>query len=460
MKINEVILEAHPFKHERTETIMVGGVKCIIAGHVWDQIENRPSRSHITDQMIWKIIKRVPYIKPKLDQMEFHDQFYLRDTDTGIELGCKFKNFGQPTVRVLYVNTVIFKKNLRNSYTPTIIVNPQLKEGGWDTTVTQGTVINPQVVKAALVQTQRFVNDFNKYLADRQRPPVQMGKPTGSSAYHNIDPDEKVYGDVDLQMIAPAEEGLTYGQFTSFYNKMADDFVKELKPAYVHPGESKPGHPIIQIGQNAYVQVDFMWHPENLAAWGAARVTPEHNVKGLLFGNMFSVLGELLDMSIQHAGVQLKVQDGKHVPFSKQRDVEVKTITIDPQNFMLDILKHEYEEITQRPANTQMYIDPMLAKNPGNDINDVKISKLVAGVVGLARSFQKNNMYGQGDLAKFVNAKDFISKFVARYEEKAMLDVNAKKRDKATTPEAIARAQADREKVLKGLETVKGYFGV
>ena len=334
-----------------------------------------------------------------------------------------------------------------------------LREGGWDTTVTQGTVISPQVVKAALATTQKFVIDFNKYLADRKRPPVQMGKPTGSSAYHDIDPAEKVYGDVDLQMIAPAEEGLTYGQFTALYNGFADQFVKEMKPPYVHPVESKPGHPIIPLGKDAYVQVDFMWHPENLASWGAARVTPEHNVKGLLFGNMFSVLGELLDMSIQHAGVQLKVQDGKHVPFSKHKNVEVKTITIDPQTFILDILKHEFEEITQRPANTQMYIDPLLAKHPGNDINEVKINKLVMGVIGLARSFEKNGLYGQGDLAKFANAKDFIAKFLARYEEKAMLDVNAKKRDKAVTPDAIARAEADKEKVLKGLATVKGYFG-
>ena len=52
----------------------------------------------------------------------------------------------------------------------------------------------------------------------------------------------------------------------------------------------------------------------------------------------------------------------------------------------------------------------------------------------------------------------FRSVSQSRYEF-AMLDINNKKRDKAPTPEAIARAQADREKVLKGLETVKGYFG-
>jgi hypothetical protein len=333
-----------------------------------------------------------------------------------------------------------------------------LREGGWDTTATQGTVINPQVVKAALAQVQHFVTDFNRWLDSRQRPHVQMGKPTGSSAYHDRDPEDKIYGDVDLQMIAPNDDSVPYGQFTSMYNKLADEFVKEMKPNYVHPTESKPGHPIIQVGHNQFVQVDFMWHPERLAQWGAARVTPEHGIKGLLTGNMYSVLGELLDMSIQHAGVQLKVQAGKHVPFSKHKDVEVQTITVDPENYIMDIFKYEYQQVTGRPINTQVYIDPLLSANPGNNPADVKISRLVLGVKGFARSCQKNNMFGQGDLTNFTDAKDFIIKFWKRYEEKAMIDVAGKKRDKAQTPDAIARANADREKILQGLATVKGYF--
>ena len=333
-----------------------------------------------------------------------------------------------------------------------------LTEGGWDTTATQGTVISPQVVKAALAQVQRFTADFNRWLAARQRPQVQMGKPTGSSAYHDRDPEDKVYGDVDLQMIAPNDDSVPYGQFTSMYNKLADEFVKEMKPGYVHPTESKPGHPIIQVGHNQFVQVDFMWHPERLAQWGAARVTPEHGVKGLLTGNMYSVLGELLDMSIQHAGVQLKVQAGQRVSFSKQKDVEVKTITIDPENYIMDIFRYEYEHITGRPVNSQVYIDPLLKDNPGNNPLEVKISRLVQGVRGFARSCQKNGLFGQGDLAKFESAQDFVRQFWQRYEEKAMIDVAGKKRDKAQTPDAIARANSDREKILQGLATVKGYF--
>jgi hypothetical protein len=333
-----------------------------------------------------------------------------------------------------------------------------LSEGGWDTTATQGTVVTPQIAKIAIAQMQRFVSDFNNYRADRGREPIELGKPLGSTAYHDVDPEDKIYGDIDLQMIAPAIEGLTFTQFTGAYNKAAHDFVQEAKPSYIHAIESKPGHPILQVGHDAYVQVDFMWHPENLRDWGAGRATPEHNLKGMLTGNMYSVLGELLDMSIQHAGVQLKTQNGQHVPFSKHKGVEVKTITIDPETFILDIFRYEYENILHRPVNGQTYVDPLLQKFPGNDLNDVKISKLVNSVKGLAQSFEKNNMFGQGNLSNYKDAKDFVSKFWSRYQEKAMADVANKKRDKAQTTDAVSRAEQDRAKILKGLATVKGYF--
>ena len=329
-----------------------------------------------------------------------------------------------------------------------------LREGGWDSTVTQGTVIGPATVKQALAVTQQFTQDFNRYLQDRGLGPVEMGRATGSSAYHDVDTEDKVYGDIDLQMIGPEEQGQSIGQFNSYWNKLAADFVQQHKPAYVHPEESKPGHPIIAVGNDQYVQVDFMWHPERLSHWGAARVTPERGVKGSLMGNMFSVLGELLDMSIQHAGVQLKVVDGQRVPFSKQKNTETVTISTDPNKFILDIFKYELKQL----GVEQPVISPLLQKNSGIDVDNVKIATMVAGVKGLAASFEANGMFGQGNLQAFSSADDFLTKFLQRYQEKAEIDINNKKRDKAQTPAAVARAEADRQKVLTGLEMVQGLF--
>jgi hypothetical protein len=332
-----------------------------------------------------------------------------------------------------------------------------LVEGGWDTTLTQGTVLKPAVVAKALAVVDRFVVDFNSYLKEKGLEPVKRGKPTGSSAYHEKDQEEdpeKIYGDVDLQMIAPPVEGKSYGQYSAYWNSLADEFVKSGAVPYVDTSESKPGHPIVKIGDSDYVQIDFMWHEPKMADWGATRVTPERGVKGLLAGNMYSVTGEIMDMSIQHAGVQLKVIDNQRVSFSKQKETKTVTVTTDPKTWVLDIFKYQAEQMNVRDAEA----DSLLTANPGTDIADVKISAMANGVKGLAKSFEANDMFGRDDLAKFSSADDFLTQWMNRYEEKAMLDVNAKKRDKAETPEAKARAESDRKKVLQGLEMVKGLF--
>lgn len=331
-----------------------------------------------------------------------------------------------------------------------------INEGGWDTTLTQGTVLKPAVVGIALKVIDQFVNDFNRYLKQQGIPEIRRGQPTGSSAYHEIDTKEdpeKIYGDIDLQMIIQEQPGLTFGQITDYWNKLSDQFIRTSHLDYVDVSESKPGHPIFKIGPDSYVQVDFMWHVERLAKWGAARVTPERGIKGLLSGNMFSVFGELLDMSIQHAGVQLKVIDDQHVPFSKKTGVKVVTITTNPETFIYDIFKYEADQLDVEPK-----VDPLLKKAPGLDVNDIKISRLVTGIKGFARSVEASGMFGHGDFANFTSADDFLQKFINRYTEKALADTTSKKRDKATTPEAIARAKMDKEKVLQGLEMVQGLF--
>jgi hypothetical protein len=335
-----------------------------------------------------------------------------------------------------------------------------LKEGGWDTKITQGTVIRPSTVKKVLAIMATFVDEFNAFLAARNMAPIKLGYPTGSSAYHEVDPEDNIYGDIDLQIIVPDLPELadkTTAQVQGFWHKLMDEFVKTQRPVYVHL-ESEPGHPIVQVDSDAWVQVDLMPHPTPLATWGRFRVTPERGVKGLLNGNMFSVLGELLMMSIQHAGVQFKQRDGKKLPYTKTRkDYELVTLTTNIENFVKDIFDHEYEQITGKDPRTAR-IDPLLIKHPGSDLREVKISNLANAIKGLARSFEANDMYGKGDLSPYSGADDFLARFWEIYEAKAMKDIMASKRDKAETPEAKARAESDKTKVTKGLEMVRKLF--
>jgi len=332
-----------------------------------------------------------------------------------------------------------------------------LHEGGWDTKITQGTVITRSVVKRAMVIVGRFINEWNLWLAKRNIAPVRIGTPTGSSAYYEVDDEDKIYGDIDLQIVVPSiaeTQDKTHAQQQTIWYDLENAFVQEQRPSYVHD-ESHAGHPIMSVGKHDWVQIDLMIHTPDLEKWGAARTIPERGIKGLLHGNMFSVLGELLTMSIQHSGVQYKIRDGKKQPYaSTRKNYDLKTITKDPETFVREIFDHECQELGIANA----HVDPLLLKHPGKNLYDVKISNLVNAVKGLAQSFEKNNMYGQGDLARFTGARDFLDQFLELYTKKAMKDVDSTKRDKAEDPTAIARAEDDKRKVLSGLKYVTGLF--
>lgn len=331
--------------------------------------------------------------------------------------------------------------------------------GGWDSTATQGTVIKPSTVKITLKVMQQYVNNFNEFIATKDMPPIKIGAPTGSSAWHNDDNEDKIYGDIDLQVIVPEIEelaGATNAGIQAYWNKLTREFEDTVHPEYVNE-DSTPGHPIVSIGDDEWVQVDLMYHTEKMSLWGRYRVTPERGLKGLLHGNMFSVLGTTLGMSIQHSGVQIKIRDNVRVSFKLRKNTKVETITTDIENFVKDIFYYEYENITGQDASTAK-LDSMLIRNPGVNTDDIKVQSLINAVKGLARSFELNGMYGKGSLADYSSSSEYLSKFLEIYEFKAMKDINSNKRDKAATPESQARAAADREKILSGSAKVKGMF--
>ena len=338
------------------------------------------------------------------------------------------------------------------------IVEQYLQAGGWDTVATQSTVVTPSVVKKALSVANQFASDFNRWLTTQGiTEQIKIGHPLGSSAYHDVDPEDKVYGDIDLQIIVPDMEG-THSAMQGQWNKWQDQFVNEVKPEYVLlDGESKPGHPICRIGPDQYVQIDFIWHTAPNTDWGRYRATPERGLKGLLNGNMFSVLGSLLDMSIQHAGVQLKVDaEGTHVPFTARKNTTVQTISSSPTTFILDILYHTAAQVGLN--RKQVRVDPQLKSHPGVNTKEVKVAFLAEGIKGLAKSFEINDLYGKGILQNYHSAQEFLDAFIEAYTTKVQTEIASKKRDKAATPEAIARAEQDKQVIQQGLDTVISYF--
>jgi len=101
-----------------------GPFKWGIGKHFMDQWETQPDRRTITWNEINHILKRLPYVKPQLMQMVHFKQFWLRDDETGVELGCELKTFGIPENRFVYVNTLVRQPEPRVSPSkPVIVVN-------------------------------------------------------------------------------------------------------------------------------------------------------------------------------------------------------------------------------------------------------------------------------------------------------------------------------------------------
>lgn len=330
-----------------------------------------------------------------------------------------------------------------------------LKEGGWITTATQGTVLNPATVRGAIEKIQLLVDTYNA--TQPKEGHIEMGRPLGSTAYYEVDEADKIYGDIDIQMLAPNPTDVeikSYSQFTAYWNKKLHDFVQTENLPFVHREESVIGHPIFKLDGDHFVQVDFMWSTFENRDWTRLRATPEHNLKGLLYGKLFSTLAQLTMTSIGYAGVQQKTVNGQPVPFSKQKGTTLVTVTNRPHTFLLDLFLH----LAKQQGIAKPQVSNLLKNNPGVAKEAVKAETIVKGILGLSESFRLNGMYGKGVLERFATPEDFIIAFKDIYETEAYEDINSAKRDKAATPEAIAKAESDREKVRTGLEKVLGMF--
>lgn len=327
-----------------------------------------------------------------------------------------------------------------------------LLEGGWASTATQHTQITPATVSAALHHMHQLVDQFNQWLTTRvdAPPPVQLGSPTGSGFYYQQDPSDKEYGDIDLQMIAANPWGHGHSTYSSEWNHLWDEWVARAQPAGVSREHSTPGHPFLEMPDHGLVQVDFMWHEPAHAQWGLARSVPPKGLKGLLNGNLFSVLGSMLMMSMQHSGVQVKTDAQGIVPFSKKKGTTLHTITHNPQRMFLDILTY----LADRPLE-DLQLNPLLKQNPGVRWPTPDVQVMVRGIQGLAKALEDNQLMGKGVLQYYTSAEQFLNKFWQQYEAKAEAEINNPKRLKAETPAAKARAQRDIDSIRKGLEHIR-----
>lgn len=105
----------------------------MVSDHVNDQ-KQLPDRN-VNDTEIARIEKRIPYLKPQLEQMKNFKQFYIRDHVTGVELGCRIadrlnEDDDKRINHIVYVNTVIRAKP-RRSESPIIFLDGSIYWPTW-----------------------------------------------------------------------------------------------------------------------------------------------------------------------------------------------------------------------------------------------------------------------------------------------------------------------------------------
>ena len=331
--------------------------------------------------------------------------------------------------------------------------------GGWENTITQQTKLNPAIVKETLVKVGAFQVEFNQYIEHLVCGTIKVGNLLGSTAYAMTDPNDTEYGDIDLQMIAPDMPGDSLYQISKYFNILIDDFVADMNPRYIY--SSANGHIIfivdgIENDDNLFVQVDMLWTIPRLANWDRWRKTPQHGIKGLVLGNLFSTLGEVINMSLQSA-VLMKLKDGKPINFQRGRKQDsVVEVSTDIENFGMDILEYVYEAVNGTLDGLQM--SPELHYHPGLNTDNVLISDIVHTVRGLAYSFELNDLYGKHVLKDLMNAEDLINTYLKHYLDKADKAGRGAKLNKAKTPAELEKVQELRDKIAKGVKIVNKAF--
>ena len=331
-----------------------------------------------------------------------------------------------------------------------MLIREIIAEGGWASTATQGTKITPQTVKNVLPVVEQFIKRFNVWAKSKGIAPVEIGGPLGSTAYYTRDPEDKEYGDIDLQVIAPDMEGKSALQVGTIYTNYFNEFVQEIRPRELHDKEFTR-NPVFQVGKD-FVQVDFVWAVSSLSKWSKSRMIPPQNVKGAVHGNMFSSFGEIMHVSIQGSGAQIKLVGNEIRPFATTRKYDrLDNMSTDIENFGVDIVRwlHNHMKIP-----TPLKIAPLLQQNPGLDTKEISSQQLSRVIKGVAQTFEANDMFGKANLKEFNNAEEFIRAFIDHFTDKMEKAINSTKFDKAQSPEAIKKAQDTKNKLEYGIEFV------
>lgn len=331
-----------------------------------------------------------------------------------------------------------------------------LIEGGWASSLTQNTKLTPAVVEECVKLYQKFVKEFNQFLKTKDLPEVEAGEPKGSAHYYQKDlkdSPEKEYGDVDMLFYIPRLEGTTDNKNTDIYMQAVKEFCEGRDDFQTDTGRAI----IFKLKDGGYAQVDLLMAYSENKEWAKGRMTPERGLKGAIGGFMYSSLADVLNLSININGVQVKTKDGEPVKFRTIKGVELKTISRDIKNFGKDICAFYYSVITGNDPKT-MKVSPTLKKHSGIDPEDMKNSDIAYMVKGVGETLELNGLFGKGALSDISSYDSYINKIANTYKDKMIGGIESPKFDKAAGEEGLRKAKEAKEKLTAGLKQMLTYL--
>lgn len=395
--------------------------------------------------VLWKIVVEIMSLKndiiDKIDNQQIDVKSYIGNVSGG-----EGYVFSDPKGDIKYVSRSKFTAANRAARKPSI------SEGGWlKPELTSGTKLTPYTLEKTSLQFKKFLNDLNNFLTSQSLDKISDYKILGSAGYYEKDKEEKspvTYGDIDIMIVIPSEDGSDDASIKKMYIKQVLEFIKNSNQNYIDIESairSNGTQIVMKIDDDGWVQIDLLYTTKPLKDWFSTRFMPERGLKGFTMGGLYSALADVLNVRIGDVGVRAKFKDGKLTsPLLRKNTIE-KIISTNPRTFLMDLA-----EFLSNLFNLEInYVDVNLKNHMGVDPNKVNLKDFATGIQGLAKTLDKNSV-----LNKLGFTYDsFISAIKNKYEEK-MKEQYLKREKKANTPETQSSIEKIKKDAQIGLNIV------
>lgn len=337
-------------------------------------------------------------------------------------------------------------KNLR------FLIRHYLKEGGLKLSPQDRMDLTPQIVLEAKDLYLSFIDNFNSWLQSQNILPVVPVNLTGSSVYAPKDIQDKerqmvVYGDIDYIVSFPVEyigEDLSSrrkeeSESVKKYTSLLEKYIRSEKPDQIDVEKTLKSNPImviIKLPKGGFVQVDTVITHPPYQEWMKGRYTPPRGVKGYVTGNLYKALGDYLTLTIGTEGVIARYKDGSIVSSKVRSGVSFKNVSTNFRSFLMDI--------AQFMTKGEFTPDPLLSQHPGMDPENVSVSSLARGIVGLARTLESEGIVSASEMLSTIY-ESFVSGLEENVGRKISRDITQSQQEK------LLKINQDQGKIVKDI---------